>query len=408
MKENNLQKKPSSAREYANLFLLDENGKKRDFSNSKNIYLITIGYAETLWILLQEFAGKNITIIDRKSEIDYIETLIKIHKRNDIRIIRKEVETDEAVLSAILDLNMNMFDLIIANPPYGKRGTLATTLIKEFMKFAEECIVLCQPRSIEKNGVYEHVVKADIVDNIFDAGLGKLAVSKIRNGYTEGKQVLYGKREIQETDITFQVRKFNDSRLDRVAIMYSRCSINPVKYRDLVASGKLFLFGVFDMGHVVQDPNKTHGLSVDLNFYRRDLQWASEVHRYGNDCYAFEFSSKKAKENFRDVFFDIPKVGFWSKLIEQAEEYSKGMPKAESYVPAIDWEHLDESPLWQTSKEKAFLVELIKEGGQKIVLAYLKTKNENLDWSHPWTDGGILRELGLPEDFLEMEKENDK
>ena len=78
MKENNLQKKPSSAREYANLFLLDENGKKRDFSNSKNICLITIGYAETLWILLQEFAGKNITIIDRKSEIDYIEKLAKL------------------------------------------------------------------------------------------------------------------------------------------------------------------------------------------------------------------------------------------------------------------------------------------------------------------------------------------
>ena len=293
-----------------------------------------------------------------------------------------------------------MFNKIIANPPYGKRGTFATTLIKELMRHAKEVVVLCQPRSIEKNGVYEHVVKADIVDNIFDAGLGKLVVSKIRNGYTEGKQVLYGKREIQETDITFQVRKFNDSRLDRVAIMYSHCSINPVKYRDLVASGKLFLFGVFDMGHVVQDPNKTHGLSVDLNFYRRDLQWASEVHRYGNDCCAFEFSSKKAKENFRDVFFDIPKVGFWSKLIEQAGEYSKGMPKAESYVPAIDWEHLDESPLWQTSKEKAFLVELIKEGGQKIVLAYLKAKNENLDWSRPWTDSEILKELGLPEDFL--------
>ena len=294
-----------------------------------------------------------------------------------------------------------MFTKVIANPPYGKRGTLATTLIKGFMRFAEECIVLCQSRSIEKNGVYEHVVKADIVDSIFDAGLGKLAVSKIRNDYTEGKQVLYGKREIQETDITFQIRKFNDSRLDRVAGVVTAPNRNPVKYRDLVASGKLFLFGVFDMGHVVQDPNKTHGLSVDLNFYRRDLQWAGEVNKNGNDCYAFEFSSKKAKENFRDVFFDIPKVGFWSKLIEQAEDYSKGMPKAESYVPAIDWEHLDESPLWQTSKEKAFLVELIKEGGQKIVLAYLKTKNENLGWSHPWTDSEILKEIGLPEDFLE-------
>ena len=306
-------------------------------------------------------------------------------------------------------MNNMSFDLIIANPPYGKRGTLATTIIKSFMKFAEECSVLCQPRSIEKTGVYEHVIKADIVDNIFDAGLGKLAVSKIRNDYTEGKQVLYGKREIQETDITFQIRKFNDNRLNGIASTVTVPNRNPVKYRELVASGKLFLFGVFDMEHAVQDPNKTHGLSVDLNFYRRKLQWAGEVNKNGNDCYAFEFSSKKAKEKFRDVFFDIPKVGFWSKLIEQADEYSKGMPKVENYVPFIDWEHLDESSLWKISKEKAFLVELIKESGQKIVLAYLKAKNENLDWSHPHTDAEILKEIGLPEDFLEKEEnENNK
>lgn len=309
-------------------------------------------------------------------------------------------------------MNNMSFDLILANPPFGKRGTLATKIIKSFMKFAEECSVLCQPRSIEKPGVYEHVIKADIVDNIFDAGLEKLAVSKIRNDYTEGKQVLYGKREIQETDITFQIRKFNDDRPSKTVSIVVRPNGKPAKYRELVASGKLFLFGVFDMGNAVQDPNKTHGLSVDLNFYRRKLQWAGDVDprhpdkgtfKYGNDCYAFEFSSKKAKENFRDVFFDIPKVGFWSKLIEQADEYSKGMPKVESYVPFIDWEHLDESPLWNISKEKAFLAELIKEGGQKIVLAYLKVKNENLDWSHPWTDQEILKEIGLPEDFLEKE-----
>ena len=402
-KLENIRKDPNSKELYADLFI------SQIKEEPKTACLFTIGDARTVEIILEKYKNTQFVVFDYPALIKFLDFAkpanlfkaipLKYDWESEAEFLKFiEVEMQK-ILKEIEEANMS-FDLIIANPPYGKRGTLATTLIKEFMKFAEECIVLCQPRSIEKNGVYEHVVKADIVDNIFDAGLGKLAVSKIRNGYTEGKQVLYGKREIQETDITFQVRKFNDSRLDRVAIMYSHCSINPVKYRDLVASGKLFLFGVFDMGHVVQDPNKTHGSSVDLNFYRRDLQWASEVHRYGNDCYAFGFSSKKAKENFRDVFFDIPKVGFWSKLIEQAEEYSKGMPKAESYVPAIDWEHLDESPLWQTSKEKAFLVELIKEGGQKIVLAYLKTKNENLDWSHPWTDEEILRELGLPKDFL--------
>ena len=77
-----------------------------------------------------------------------------------------------------------------------------------------------------------------------------------------------------------------------------------------------------------------------------------------------------------------------------------GRETAFDFCPMIDWEHLDESPLWNISKEKAFLVELIKEGGQKIVLAYLKAKNENLDWSKSWTDQEILAELGLPEDFL--------
>lgn len=143
MKENNLQKKPRDAREYANLFLLDENGKKRDFSNSKSVCLITIGYAETTRILLEEFAGKDITIIDRKSEIDFIEAWIKLHKRNDIRVKRIEVETDEELHSTILKLNMNMFDLIIANPPY-KASTHAK--IAKFLmdkKCAKEYAFLC-------------------------------------------------------------------------------------------------------------------------------------------------------------------------------------------------------------------------------------------------------------------------
>lgn len=399
----NVYKSPISKEKYANLFL------DKIPEGAKNVCLLFIGHSETVHYIMSQKPEIDFTVIDGS---DVTEALPYIYTADNLkeRITFEESDCEDETFLKKLEtcfenyiMNNMSFDLIIANPPYGKRGTLATTIIKSFMKFAEECSVLCQPRSIEKTGVYEHVVKADIVDNIFDAGLGKLAVSKIRNDYTEGKQVLYGKREIQETDITFQIRKFNDDRLNGIAVGHSHCASNPVKYKELVASGKLFLFGVFDMGHVVQDPNKTHGLSVDLNFYRRELQWAGEVNKNGNDCYAFEFSSKKAKENFRDVFFDIPKVGFWSKLIEQADEYSKGMPKVESYVPFIDWEHLDESPLWNISKEKAFLVELIKEGGQKIVLAYLKAKNTNLDWSKPHTDAEILKEIGLPEDFLEKE-----
>ena len=304
-----------------------------------------------------------------------------------------------------------MFNKIIANPPYGKRGTLATTIIKSFMKFAEECSVLCQPRSIEKPGVYEHVVKADVVDNIFDAGLGKLAVSKIRNDYTEGKQVLYGKREMNEYDIEWWIRDFNKGK-QNIWRTIPHVAVYPEKYKKTVEEEKsFFMFGCLEHSNpITKDGNST---GYRYNVYKEPVVWAGEVDpqhpdlgplKNGKDCYAFDCGCERVKNNFISVYYDVPKDGFYSIRNLQRREYSKGMPKAESYVPFIDWEHLDESPLWNISKEKAFLVELIKEGGQKIVLAYLKTKNENLDWSRPWTDAEILRELGLPEDFLGKEE----
>ena len=292
-------------------------------------------------------------------------------------------------------MNNNM--LVVMNPPYGKRGTLSTTVIKSILPLVSEIVCLCQPRSIEKNGVYQHVVKVDIVDNTFEAGLGDLAVSKIRNDYTEGKQVLYGKREICEDDIEYWIRDFNKGRENDVKDI-SHVSFNRQKYENLVESGKLFMFGVFDLTHAVQDPNKTKGLSVDLNFYRRKLLWAGEVTKNGNDCYAFEFGTKRAKDNFRDVFFDTPKEGFFSVSIKQYREFRKGVTYASLFIPFIDWEHLDESPLWKESKENAFLVELIREGGQKIVIAYLKARFGSL-LPFESTDQEILKEIGLPEDF---------
>ena len=300
-----------------------------------------------------------------------------------------------------------VFTKIIANPPYGKRGTLATTIIRGFMKFAEECSVLCQPRSIEKTGVYEHVVKADIVDNIFDAGLGKLAVSKIRNNYTEGKQVLYGKREMNEYDIEWWIREFNEGKVCWRTIPH--VAVYPKKYKKTVEEKRsFFMFGCLEHSNpITKDGNST---GYRYNVYKEPVVWAGDVDprhpdkgplKNGKDCYAFDCGSERAKNNFIAVYYDVPKEGFYSIRNLQRREYTKGMPKVESYVPFIDWEHLDESPLWNISKEKAFLVELIKEGGQKIVLAYLKAKNENVDWSKSWTDEEILKEIGLSDEFKE-------
>lgn len=405
----NVYKSPISKEKYANLFL------DKIPEGAKNVCLLFIGHSETVHYIMSQKPEIDFTVIDGS---DVTEALPYIYTADNLkeRITFEESDCEDETFLKKLEtcfenyiMNNMSFDLIIANPPYGKRGTLATTIIKSFMKFAEECSVLCQPRSIEKPGVYEHVIKADIVDNIFDAGLGKLAVSKIRNDYTEGKQVLYGKREIQETDITFQIRKFNENKVCWRTVPHCACS--PAKYKNLVESKKSFVFfGNFELGNAITENGESTGYRYNVK--KESIVWAGTVDpkhpekgvlKNGKDCYAWDCETERSKENFVAVYYDIPKTGFFSTRNTQTSEFWCGRETAFDFCPMIDWEHLDESPLWNMSKEKAFLVELIKEGGQKIVLAYLKAKNENLDWSKPWTDSEILKDIGLPEDFLEKE-----
>ena len=270
---------------------------------------------------------------------------------------------------------------IIMNPPYGKRGTLATTVLKDLLKKCKKVFddrkidvhitSLNQVRSSEKEGVIEYLEKDYKLTNGegFDAGLNSLIVGSynIRNNGPYTKGYLLDKRNICDSDLEYWIKEGNKNLPEMTTIAH--CNRSPKKYKSLVESGKLFLWGVFDLSHLVQDPEKTHGLSVDLNYYKRSLVWAGEVNKNGNDCYAFEFTSKKAKDNFRDCFFENPKNGFWSVIISQKDSYRKGVTNAINFVPNIDWENISEKPLWNTNKEQTMLNVLKDtwgEIGQKI------------------------------------------
>ena len=363
MKESNLQKKPSSAREYANLFLLDENGKKGDFSNSKNVCLITIGYAETLWILLQEFAGKNITIIDCKSEIDYIETLIKIHKRSDIRIVRKEVETDEAVLSTILDLSMNMFDLIIANSPYRKGGTLAKEISKAILQVADNVVCL-QPTSCAKY-LFENlqfIENLGPIDDYFATnakGLGtKISIFKMtstkQNIYKSFDDVILNNREKEWCKTVKSYNEGKECFAKMLPYLYDKKDFPYEEDLIFEIANWLPYCGVAAKSCKSQDYRH--------NFLHQPIEW-----RHGNQQYGMLFPSKETVGNF---------TGWWYK-----------------------WENTNEGPF---TVLKLILSILNKIGnGDPSINKYPKYF-PNLDWSRPWTDQEILAELNLPEDFLSV------
>ena len=403
MKENNLQKKPSSAREYANLFLLDENGKKRDFSNVKNVCLITIGWAETSWILLQEFTGKNITIIDRKSEIDYIETLIKIHKRNDIRIIRKEVETDEAVLSAILDLNMNMFDLIIANPPYGKSSSLAQQIIDIVRACAKQSIWLVPVNTCKYDKILKSCESVNILSradsSLFEgATTGRLSLLKI-SPKTNNSSLVYedlilstldkklielrkatkaynekiGTKSIYTIDGNYLLKKYDKTlkEASKQTLPKTFESIANRNVKDLKDEGYCFYNTVRS---AVDGVHFTDGYDRRYNF---EGIWDNKVDTaHSGDLLCFE--SKEARNNFRDWWYSCTK-----KYANKVECNRRGLTNM-------------------------YLTLLGNCVSLSAGIGYYIDYFPQVDWSHPWTDQEILKELGLPEDFLEMEKENDK
>ena len=370
MKENNLQKKPSSTREYANLFLLDENGKKKDFSNSKNVCLITIGCAETSWILLQEFAGKNITIIDRKSEIDYIETLIKIHKRNDIRIVRKEVETDEAVLSTILDLSMNMFDLIIANPPYGKSSSLSKKIVNALLenKVAEEYVVLAPTNTykIPELKYVQSIVRVDGHALFGDASIYDLCLTRMTKEIGPYKDYASLVLDEKELDLYRNIRVYNESHPTHFKVEKDFMSCK----KDW---NRMFAFS-FAINNGGSTDVKPWSEIVDLTPYTEKHQGptADIKFNFGNDFEAYynnlrgnvsyprliDMGSTQEKNNFKNWYYKAGRlVNRIRSIISQCENIT---PRPQCYI--------DYFP--------------------------------HVDWSHPWTDQEILKELGLPEDFL--------
>ena len=377
MKENNLQKKPSSAREYANLFLLDEIGKKRDFSNSKNICLITIGYAETLWILLQEFAGKNITIIDRKSEIDYIETLIKIHKRNDIRIIRKEVETDEAVLSAILDLNMNMFDLIIANPSYGddNKGTLPRKIIKAIKNCAKETIWLIPTSYSQYDNLYKEIAnfrrfsKTESQNMFEGASCPPLSIV----GFDGKEHNLFSDKfdySLPKTPLINAFRQYNKTHpsccdLRSAILRRSNLGVNGGK------SSSSF------------DP-ETFKL-YDQDFYERTLVFG--MYWISNGIHTDEGN---AIDNF------------WNYKLDKYEDFQAKVKELDAHpdLHAATFKSKREKQNCEKYRHGKLYSRLLSEFDNGGSIDYIRLCIPNLDWSRPWTDQEILKEIGLPEDFL--------
>ena len=274
------------------------------------------------------------------------------------------------------------FDLIIANPPYGSQNSLVKKILRKILPFGKEIVCLAPIASFLEDDIFPKCGTIKKVENVFeDASMHKPAVASLRNenNNTTDKTIylLTNERQIQ---LFKGVDAYNKSHKRTYEIIsYFNCKENEIvsktklydgivpfrneTFRDIWENENAFVYGHRSAGDGV------HGSDAEdykCNVERNGNAFIKPHQQYFD---SFIFSTKVEKDNYKEWWYSCTKS--WS-----GKKQGNGLTNA--------------------------FLSLINEcvSGGAGVEAY-KTYFPNLDWSHPWTDQEILKEIGLPEDFLE-------
>lgn len=360
----NIYKQPKSANTYANLFIQEIPDKV------KNVCLLFIGHLETIYNILVAKPGVNFTVIDGG---DTTEALPYIYNGANLKeSIKFEdgwcedsdtlVSNLQTILNNRIGVSANqMFDLVLMNPPYGKNSSLVTKIAKSLLEsdIAENYILLAPLDPFKKNKIINvHLRNLSFVNNVFaDADISTLCIGNL----------------VKQQQSVFDVE------LERIKAAGSR------KYMLYTA---------------VKNYNATHPQNLNLQAsvnrpsnYEKYLTWvdrlfyfvpwtpASGVHDKTGD-------TTDVKLNFRR--FIPPKsaredAGYGGILFENTSSF----------------EHFRD--FWYRGTISNEILSIIRIFSKDTSTKNLMSYFPNLDWSKSQTDQEILKEIGLPEDFLEKE-----
>ena len=261
-----------------------------------------------------------------------------------------------------------MFTKIIANPPYGKSSSLSKKIVNTLLenKVAKEMVVLAPPKTFY--GVLDYSKGLKCVSSYLnktivfkDAAVETLfldhIVSEKQNKYKEPSDFL-----LDEKHKVFR----------NAVIEYNKTHSNNVK-----------LFG----GNGVQKYEKSkYSDFEDSLLFEIAIYTPSPLNGVARGGESYEHNVLKKPIN-------------WDK-----REKGKG-PGLIYFINSSEYNNF--SNWWYSAKKRRegglinfmFDILFILYGGDPSLLKYVEVL-PNLDWSHPWTDQEILKELGLPEDFL--------
>ncbi len=372
-KLENMRKDPNSKESYADLFI------SQIKEEPKTACLFTIGDARTVEIILEKYKNTQFVVFDYPALIKFLDFAKPANLFKAIPL-KYDWESESEFLEfigvemqkvSIEGANMS-FDLIIANPPYGKSSSLSKKIVNKMLenKIAEEYIVLAPPKTFY--GVLDRSKELKCVSSYLnrtcvfeDAAVETLFLDHIvlekQNKYKEPSDFL-----LDEKHKVFR----------NAVIEYNKTHSNNVK-----------LFG----GNGVQKYEKSKYLGFeDSLLFEVPIYTPSPLNGVARQGESYEHNVLK-----NAIDWDSREKGRGPGLLYFANQVE--------YNNFSNW--------WYSAKRRRegglinfmFDILFILYGGDPSLLKYVEVI-PNVDWSHPWTDAEILKEIGLPEDFLEKEE----
>ena len=271
-------------------------------------------------------------------------------------------------------MNNMLFDLIIANPPFGKSSSLSKKIVNKMLenRVAEEMVVLAPPKTFFESAKFiKDYIDVGLTSDLFDipaangigVGIAKYT-DQVVNRYTEKSLRFTDKKLLQLEEALTTYNSIHETIEDT---KYKHCGLSP--------KGVAYFKAEIEKG---LDPCR-----IFLIPYYTPLNGArwGECGDHNNGIKLWDFQNGKTSSATVIVLKEGYKKNFckwWYKDYEDKEKNWKNLHYAICRVIKAAW---SDSP------------------GSVAFLQYLP----QVDWSHPWTDQEILAEIGLPEDFLEKE-----
>jgi hypothetical protein len=384
----NIYKQTDSANAYANLFIPEIP------DNAENVCLLFIGHLETVYNILSAKPNVNFTVIDGSDTTDalpYIYNGDNLKER--ITFEDNWCEDNDTFIENLQTIFNNMsFDLIIANPPYGKSQELIKKILKSLLS-KERNIVCLGPDNTFKDDFLRSKLEPgfDFVDpkELFglDTG-GRLIIAKLNKDLDDEKDIEDIFLDKKAATLLKAISKYN-SKVERTfwnidGNSFARkwnyelkdCNkkeqfpeeIKHKKFCECVEEGNLFFKPLF--WPCISPKGLVDSYEGQYNIQGKWLDVFNEK-RAGD---VLVFKNKKERDNFYK----------WT---------------TQHYGPNYTWIDVPYDNYLCGYIRKA-IRDLIGQGaGASFFTKYLP----QVDWSRSWTDQEILKELGLPEDFLEKE-----